>query len=84
MIQDVRKRDVKARTFAPTKPEIYKTIGEIAYLPKYDEESDRLENLLKEYTDILEKKKYISNPEKKIKKKQMLNIFLIQRKNLKK
>ena len=69
MIQDVRKRDDKARTFAPTKPEIYKTIGGIAYLPKYDEESDRSENLLKEYTDILEKKKYISNPEKKKPKK---------------
>ena len=67
MPQDVRKRDDKARTFAPTEPEIYQTIAEIAYLPKYGEESDRSKNLLKEYTDILEEK-YISNPEKKFRK----------------
>ena len=67
MPQVVRKRDDKARTFAPTEHEIYQTIGEITYLPKYGEESDRLKNLLKEYTDTLEEK-YISNPEKKIKK----------------
>ena len=52
MLQDVRKRDDKARTFAPTEPEI-------AYLPKYGEESDRSKNLLKEYTDILEEKKFL-------------------------
>ena len=67
MPKDVRKRDDKARTFASTEPKIYQTIGEIDYLPKYGEESDRLKNLLKEYTDILEEK-YISTPEKKFKK----------------
>ena len=64
MPQDVRKRDTKAKTFAPTESEIYPTIGKKGYLPKSGEESDRSINLLKEYTDTLEEKN-ISNPEKK-------------------
>ena len=50
MPQDVRKRDTKAKTFAPRESEIYPTIGKKAYLPKSGEESDRSINLLKEYT----------------------------------
>ena len=57
IIQDVRKRDDKARTFAPIKSEIYQNIGETTYLPEYGEESDRAENLQKEYVDTLEEKK---------------------------
>ena len=38
MIQDVRKRDDKARTFAPTESEIHQNIGETAYLPEHGEE----------------------------------------------
>ena len=71
IIQDVRKRDDKARTFVPVKSEIYQNIGETAYLPEYGEESDRSENLQKEYVDTLEEKKskkintgYFSGPEK--------------------
>ena len=50
MIQDVRKSDDKARTFAP--PE-----SETVYLPEYGEDLDRSENLQKEYVDTLEEKK---------------------------
>ena len=41
MPQDVRKRDNKARTFAPKESEIYQTIKNVDGLPEYDEESDR-------------------------------------------
>ena len=68
MFQDTRKKDPstmpkilqddKVRIFAPTGLEI-------AYLPKYGEKSDGSKNLIEEYTDILEGKKDISNPEKK-------------------
>ena len=78
MLQDTRKKvpstmpkilqDDKARTFAPTGLEI-------AYLPKYGEKSDRSKNLLEEYTDILEGKKDISNPEKKLKKTNTKHFF---------
>ena len=47
MPQDVRKRDNKARTFAPKEPEIYQTIKNVDGLPEYDEESDRSKKILK-------------------------------------
>ena len=49
MFQNVRKRDDKARNFAPKEPEIYQTIAEIGVLPKHDEESDRSKKLQEEY-----------------------------------
>ena len=68
MFQDVRKRDDKVRTFAPKEPEIYQTIKRVDGLPEYDEESDRLKKLKEEYMNTTEKKPYISDSTKKIKK----------------
>ena len=71
IFQDTRKKDPstipkilqddKARTFAPTGLEI-------AYLPKYGEESDRSKHLLEE-------KENISNPENKLKKTNTKHFF---------
>ena len=79
MPQDVRKKDDKARTFPPTEPEIYQTIGKVVYLPGYDEESDRSINLLKEYTNTLEEKN-IFNSEKKFKKTNTKHFFDLEKK----
>ena len=60
MFQSVRKKDDKARTFAPKEPEAYQTIENIDGLPEYDEESDRSKNLREEYIDTTEENPYIS------------------------
>ena len=56
--QNVRKRDDKARTFAPKQPETYQNIEQISYLPTYDENSDRSVKLINEYNYTKEKNIY--------------------------
>ena len=68
MFQDVRKRDDKVRTFAPTEPEIYQTIENVDDLLEYDEESDRLKELKEEYMDTTKENPHISDSKGKIKK----------------